>query len=114
MEQVGMTRLDPVIAAVTDRVIERSKPTRQAYLALMDEQREHGVNRDNLSCGNLAHGFAAAVQSPSQIGRAAFMMPGSSTRSVSRKSCVGIRIALLLSTSAASRFGMQILYLLSH
>jgi phosphogluconate dehydratase len=55
-----MTKLHPVIDAVTDRIIERSKPTRAAYLTLMDRQREAGTNRPNLSCGNLAHGFAAA------------------------------------------------------
>ena len=52
--------MNPVVVAVTDRIIERSAPTRAAYLALMDRQRAAGTNRPNLSCGNLAHGFAAA------------------------------------------------------
>ena len=52
--------MNPVVAAVTDRIIERSKPTRTAYLALVNRQREAGTNRPNLSCGNLAHGFAAS------------------------------------------------------
>ena len=52
--------LHPTIAAVTDRIIERSRPRRAAYLDLMRQQREAGTNRGNLSCGNLAHGFAAA------------------------------------------------------
>ncbi len=55
-----MTKLHPVIEAVTARVIERSAPSRRAYLDLMDRQREAGTSRPNLSCGNLAHGFAAA------------------------------------------------------
>ncbi len=55
-----MTSLHPTIAAVTDRIITRSAPRRAAYLDLMDRQREAGTNRGNLSCGNLAHGFAAA------------------------------------------------------
>ena len=55
-----MTDMHTVVAAVTDRIIERSKTTRAAYLALMDQQREAGTNRSALSCGNLAHGFAAA------------------------------------------------------
>ncbi|MBU0863145.1 MAG: phosphogluconate dehydratase [Alphaproteobacteria bacterium] len=55
-----MTPLHPTIAAVTDRIIDRSAPRRAAYLDLMDRQREAGTNRGNLSCGNLAHGFAAA------------------------------------------------------
>lgn len=52
--------LDPRIAAVTDRIIERSKPTRRRYLDLMAEQAERGIARPRLSCGNFAHGFAAA------------------------------------------------------
>ncbi|URD60955.1 phosphogluconate dehydratase [Sphingomonas sp. KRR8] len=52
--------LDARIAAVTDRIIERSRPTRRAYLDLMARQAEAGINRGRLSCGNFAHGFAAA------------------------------------------------------
>ncbi len=57
-----MTQLHPTIAAVTDRIIERSRPRRAAYLAMIGEARDHGTNRDALSCGNLAHGFAAAAE----------------------------------------------------
>jgi len=46
------------IAAVTDRVIERSKEKRAAYLALIARERESGVDRPRLGCANLAHGFA--------------------------------------------------------
>src|SRR6476661_2699416 len=52
--------LNPVIASVTDRIIERSKPTRRRYLELMAEQKERGIDRPRLSCGNFAHGFAGA------------------------------------------------------
>ena len=52
--------LDPRIAAVTDRIIERSKPSRQRYLALVKDEGERGIDRPRLSCGNFAHGFAAA------------------------------------------------------
>lgn len=55
-----MTALHPAVAKVTDRIIDRSRASRAAYLALMDRQREAGTNRGNLSCGNLAHGFAAS------------------------------------------------------
>jgi phosphogluconate dehydratase len=55
-----MNKIDPAIAAVTDRIIERSRSTRQAYLDLIDRERDSGVDRPNLSCGNLAHGFAAS------------------------------------------------------
>ncbi|MFL6795044.1 MAG: phosphogluconate dehydratase [Sphingomicrobium sp.] len=55
-----MTALHPTIATVTDRIIERSKPTRRRYLELMAEQKDRGINRSRLSCGNFAHGFAAS------------------------------------------------------
>ncbi|MBB3763154.1 phosphogluconate dehydratase [Sphingomicrobium lutaoense] len=55
-----MARLDPRIAAVTDRIIEKSRPGREAYLSLMKEEGERGIDRKALSCGNFAHGFAAA------------------------------------------------------
>src|SRR3546814_17877418 len=48
------------MSAVTDRIISRSAPRRAAYLDLMERQREAGTNLGNLSCGNLAHGFAAS------------------------------------------------------
>ncbi len=50
--------LHPEIAAVTDRIIERSKPGRAAYRALMTQQREGGVGRPRLGCANLAHAYA--------------------------------------------------------
>ncbi|MFC3093558.1 phosphogluconate dehydratase [Alteromonas sediminis] len=47
------------IQDVTDRIIERSKATRAAYLDKIDKARRQGPHRGALSCGNLAHGFAA-------------------------------------------------------
>jgi phosphogluconate dehydratase len=55
-----MTDLHPTIARVTDRIVARSAPRRAAYLELMERQREAGTNRASLSCGNLAHAFAAS------------------------------------------------------
>lgn len=52
--------LHPTVEKVTARIVERSGPTRQAYLDLIDRQRGAGVNRPTMSCGNLAHGFAAS------------------------------------------------------
>ncbi|MEN0088400.1 MAG: phosphogluconate dehydratase, partial [Pseudomonadota bacterium] len=46
------------IAAVTARIVERSRPTREAYLDRVDRAVEQGVHRSALSCGNLAHGCA--------------------------------------------------------
>jgi len=48
-----------VVQSVTDRIIARSKETRAKYLAALDEAKLNGVHRSSLSCGNLAHGFAA-------------------------------------------------------
>ena len=45
---------------VTERVVRRSQDSRRAYLSLIDDQRDRGVHRPTLSCGNLAHGFAAS------------------------------------------------------
>jgi phosphogluconate dehydratase len=52
--------LHPEIEMVTERIVERSHATRGAYLDLIARERESGVDRPMLSCGNLAHGFAAA------------------------------------------------------
>ncbi|RYV01711.1 phosphogluconate dehydratase [Shewanella sp. OPT22] len=48
-----------VVQSVTDRIIERSKATRAQYLAALKDAKTQGVHRSSLSCGNLAHGFAA-------------------------------------------------------
>nr|WP_322095821.1 phosphogluconate dehydratase [Peristeroidobacter agariperforans] len=48
------------VRAVTERIRERSQPTRSAYLERMREaQRSDKPTRSGLSCTNLAHGFAA-------------------------------------------------------
>ena len=62
-----MTALDPRIARVTDRIIERSKPRRTRYLQLMRDESERGIGRPRLSCGNFAHGFAAAGEDKAAI-----------------------------------------------
>ncbi len=59
--------LSPRIAAVTDRVRRRSRASRAAYLDLIARERDRGVERPRLSCGNLAHGFAAAGEDKAAI-----------------------------------------------
>ncbi|MEC5163698.1 phosphogluconate dehydratase [Janthinobacterium sp. CG_S6] len=49
----------PVVETVTARIIQRSRPSRGAYLAHLEAARVKGVQRNALSCTNLAHGFAA-------------------------------------------------------
>ncbi|AMK18366.1 MULTISPECIES: phosphogluconate dehydratase [Sphingobium] len=55
-----MTDLHPVIAKVTDRIVKRSASRRCQYLDLIERGRDAGTNRTQLSCGNLAHAFAAS------------------------------------------------------
>jgi phosphogluconate dehydratase len=64
-----MSKLDPRIATVTDRIIERSEPSRRRYLDLMAVEAERGISRPRLSCGNFAHGFAAAGEDKEAIRR---------------------------------------------
>ncbi|MEO6395155.1 MAG: phosphogluconate dehydratase [Devosia sp.] len=56
----------PILKAVqdvTDRIAARSTQTRRDYLDRVERAREAGVYRASLSCGNLAHGFAACSPS---------------------------------------------------
>ena len=62
-----MSNLHATIEAVTARIIKRSRVGRQAYLDLIAKQRDAGVNRPVLSCGNLAHGFAASGEDKAAI-----------------------------------------------
>jgi phosphogluconate dehydratase len=55
-----MMSLHPVIERVTQRIADKSSRTRGDYLARMDAARETSPARTRLSCGNLAHGFAAS------------------------------------------------------
>ena len=55
-----MSDMNATVQAVTARIIQRSKLGRASYLDLIARQRDAGVNRPTLSCGNLAHGFAAS------------------------------------------------------
>lgn len=47
------------IEAITARIVERSKPRRERYLEQVRSAVSRGPHRAVLSCGNLAHGFAA-------------------------------------------------------
>ena len=55
-----MTAIHPQLAAVTERIIERSRATRSAYLQRTKAYERQGrVERDRLGCSNLAHGYAS-------------------------------------------------------
>jgi phosphogluconate dehydratase len=51
--------LNPVVAAVTDRILVRSRDVRAAYMDRCRRAAEAGPSRAHLSCGNLAHAAAA-------------------------------------------------------
>jgi phosphogluconate dehydratase len=55
-----MMTLHPTIAAVTERIIQKSKAGRVRYLEMIKREGESGIARTALSCGNLAHAFAAS------------------------------------------------------
>ena len=51
--------LNPTIARVTERIIQRSEDTRSAYLERMKALGDQGPRRAHLTCGNQAHAYAA-------------------------------------------------------
>lgn len=62
-----MTKLHPAIERVTARIIKKSRAGRQRYLDLIAREADSGLGRPRLSCGNLAHGFAAAEEDKAVI-----------------------------------------------
>ena len=50
------------VAAVTARIVERSRPSRAAYLDLIAREAESAVRRPNLGCANLAHAYAGTEE----------------------------------------------------
>ncbi|WP_127114366.1 phosphogluconate dehydratase [Shimia sediminis] len=59
--------LNSVVARVTDRIIERSAPSREAYLDRMRSAKSKGPTRGHLSCSGQAHAYAAAGQDQSRL-----------------------------------------------
>src|SRR5690606_40659349 len=57
---------DPRLVKITERIIARSRDTRAAYLEKVAKMRSNGPARKRLSCGNLAHGFAACGKDDKQ------------------------------------------------
>ena len=51
--------MHPVVAEVTQRVVERSRPTRQAYLQRVNRLASRPRGAQRLGCANVAHAFAA-------------------------------------------------------
>ncbi|WP_305804609.1 phosphogluconate dehydratase [Stenotrophomonas sp. YIM B06876] len=59
--------LHPTIHAITERIRQRSAASRAAYLGGVEAALREGPFRSRLSCGNLAHAFAAS--GPTDKGR---------------------------------------------
>ena len=58
------TPIHPKLAEITERIIERSRPTREKYLAKIRSAKQMGrLERNQLGCSNLAHGYAAMPKS---------------------------------------------------
>jgi phosphogluconate dehydratase len=53
------TKLNARIGEVTERIVQRSRPTRRSYLARIDSAIANKPARKRLGCANFAHGFAA-------------------------------------------------------
>jgi phosphogluconate dehydratase len=64
--------LHPVIAEVTERIVERSRALRADYVARMHAARPDGSSRSRLSCSNLAHVMAATGQDKPAIAAGAW------------------------------------------
>ena len=61
-----MTILNKKIERVTNRIIERSAELRADYLRQIEQDQNNRPERGKLSCGNLAHGFAACDEGDKQ------------------------------------------------
>ncbi|MEZ5831050.1 MAG: phosphogluconate dehydratase [Dongiaceae bacterium] len=62
-----MTELHSVIQDVTERIKAKSADSRRDYLERMQAARVQKPERTHLSCGNLAHGFAACDDHHKQV-----------------------------------------------
>ena len=61
--------MNPIVSAVTDRIVARSAGTRRRYLERIESYTAEGPGRARLSCGNIAHAAAAAGADQSCIAR---------------------------------------------
>jgi len=59
--------MHPIVEKVTRRIAARSADTRKDYLARMRHLAERAPHRATLSCGNLAHGFAACNPADKEV-----------------------------------------------
>ncbi|MEO0745610.1 MAG: phosphogluconate dehydratase, partial [Pseudomonadota bacterium] len=62
--------LNATVHDVTQRIIDRSAPTRRRYLDRMAAAKSQGPARAHLSCSGQAHAFAAAGDDQSRLAEA--------------------------------------------
>ncbi|HTZ68654.1 MAG TPA: dihydroxy-acid dehydratase, partial [Roseiarcus sp.] len=55
------TKLNARIGEVTERIVRRSRPSREAYLARIEAAVGNKPARKRLGCANFAHSFAACA-----------------------------------------------------
>ncbi|MDR6354119.1 dihydroxyacid dehydratase/phosphogluconate dehydratase [Pseudomonas psychrotolerans] len=55
--------MHPRVLEVTQRLVERSRPTRERYLAMIQAAASDGPQRGKLQCANFAHGVAGCGSS---------------------------------------------------
>ena len=60
-------KLHPVILAVTERIRERSAPTRSAYLARIAAAGDRERGADRMGCANVAHAKQILLESPGRV-----------------------------------------------
>ncbi|MEE4201943.1 phosphogluconate dehydratase [Erythrobacter sp.] len=66
-----MSELHPVIEKVTQRIVERSRKSRRAYLDLIAREADNQPERSQVACSNLAHAFAGALEDQEALKRMA-------------------------------------------
>jgi len=62
-----MSDLNDILHRVTQRIIERSRPSRSAYLELMQREADRKPEHKDVACSNLAHAFAGALEDQSTM-----------------------------------------------
>ncbi len=62
-----MSRLHPAIERVTARIVEKSKVSRRRYLDLMEREADNRLDRHSVSCSNLAHAYAGALEDQARL-----------------------------------------------
>ena len=57
-----------ILSEVTERIRERSAPTRHAYLQRLEKMSQRNRGADRMGCANVAHAFAAMPQQEHNMG----------------------------------------------